>query len=242
VADGRDGDAAPLSTGEGSRDDGDGADDKESQRQEENGKKAGSRKSEVSDDAMAASAASGQESDSVASTEGEAKSPDTTSYPSFWAKHDLFNYAGHDDGSINEWAPGYYDAHAWSEAGQAIHASYPGDVIVIDGMPIRIVSREYASEHESYESIRGRLGNDVVIFQTCAEGDQMLLLSGTCDGYGPFDPYPPESTGLIPDEAVTYVNELGEFATYEEAEAAMEEHVHQQLVAEASVSGTIGGE
>lgn len=159
---------------------------------------------------------------------------DGPAWPSFWAKHQIMDYHAHDDGSINEWAPGYYVAHSTSEAGQAIHASDVGSVIIIDGTPVTIDSRQYRSEYESYEGIRETFGSNCVIFQTCADGDMNLVLTGHADGWGPFETV---GGGLdangnpVEEEHVTYVNAYGEFSSYEEAEAAriaMEEQEAQE--------------
>lgn len=143
------------------------------------------------------------------------------SWPSFVAKHETLNYSAHDDGSINEWAPGYYDAHDWSEAGQAIHASDVGDVIIIDDTPVTITGRCYLSEYETYEDIRARLGNDCVIFQTCAGAGTILVLTGHADGWGPFGTLGAEQPSVSEDRVV-YSNIYGTFDTPEEAEAAIE--------------------
>lgn len=163
--------------------------------------------------------------------------PSEPAWPSFWAKHRIMDYYAHDDGSINEWAPGYYVAHSTSSAGQAIHESGVGSVIIIDGTPVTIDSRQYRSVDDDYEGIRESLGADCVIFQTCDGGGMNLILTGHADGWGPFATVgggiPTGRGEEVIEEHVTYVNDYGEFSTYEEAEAARIAAEESQVVIEA---------
>lgn len=179
-------------------------------------------------DAEAESKASPQDDEETTREDG-----DDSSWPSFWPKHALWDYYAHDDGSMNEWAEGWFVAHHWSEAGAAISGLYEGDVIIIDGVPITIVNREYRSVDETYESIRGDVGAWGVIFQTClGDGATNIILTGTADGMGPYDVPDRDQSFDFEDttyeEHVTWVNEYGEFDTYEEAVAAAEWHYQQE--------------
>lgn len=108
-------------------------------------------------------------------------------WPSFTAKHELGNRSAHDDGSINEWAPGYYIAHNGTAPGNAIAASNVGDVIIIDGNAVTITSRFMRDLTDGYEQVRIDAGDSAVIFQTCLGDDvNNIMLTGTCPTLGPF--------------------------------------------------------
>lgn len=150
----------------------------------------------------------------------------SASAPSFSAKHRLWDYYAHDDGSINEWAPGWFVTHDWSESGKAILSLGVGDTIVIDGIPIEITSRGSCLVDDDYESVRSNLGGQCVVLQTCAgDGVHNVLLTGMGEGMGPYEVPQTEARS---EERVTYVNDYGEFATYEEAEAAIEAHMQEE--------------
>lgn len=158
------------------------------------------------------------------------------SAPSFSAKHRLWDYYAHDDGSINEWAPGWFVTHDWSEAGKTILSLGVGDTIVIDGIPIEITSRGSCLVDDDYESVRSNLGGQCVVLQTCAgDGVHNVLLTGMGEGMGPYEVPQTEAKS---EERVTYVNDYGEFATYEEAEAAIEAHMQEEQEMEVEMSST----
>ena len=79
-----------------------------------------------------------------------------------WSDH------AHDDGSIVEWAPGYYIAHDWSEWGNLIHALNIGDRINISNIDATVSGIYEVSKYLPYENIRDEItGWDTICFQTC---------------------------------------------------------------------------
>lgn len=151
---------------------------------------------------------------------GEASSDGaiTQEVPSFVAKHMLWDDYAHDDGSINEWADGWYNAHNWSEPGKAIVSLGIGDVIIIDGIPITITDRFYCDVDDYYERIRTEVGEWSVIFQTClGDGAHNIILTGRSPQLGPFQ-MPEAPTQQVTTTTITYevVEETTSQEWYEE--------------------------
>lgn len=87
---------------------------------------------------------------------------------------DYYSDSASSDGSLTQWADGYYIAHRWSSNGRAI-ASRPEEVY-INGRYYRYVSsrvvstdQEYDDEFESYTH-----QNDGIAFQTCTDGGYLV--------------------------------------------------------------------
>lgn len=105
---------------------------------------------------------------------------------SFWPKVDHFATNAHDDGSVVEWAPGFYIAHNWSDGGQAILSADIGQTIEVYGTPITICERFRVANDSTYEALRTEAGPWRAIFQTCSGQGDTLILFGEGD-IGPFE-------------------------------------------------------
>ena len=95
----------------------------------------------------------------------------------WYAKHALNSLYAHDDGSLNEYAEGYFVAHSDTAYGQAIAGLYSGAVVSVDGREIVIDGYTY----DNYNSgnlweIRDRVGWDKVCFQTCVGGNGDVII------------------------------------------------------------------
>jgi hypothetical protein len=175
--------------------------DRNAESKEENGSAGpstnGSASSEAPADRKTADDATGMETESrdaiatanlrEGASTGTALSPDgndgeeTASVPSFQAKHAIKDYHAHDDGSLNEWYYGYYIAHDWSPAGQAIANAGIGDSIIVDGTEVRIYDVAVRPDGGTYENMRADFGTDCVLFQTCAGDGANVLMSQVQD-------------------------------------------------------------
>lgn len=134
---------------------------------------------------------------------------------SLYARKAYFDYSAHDDGSITEWNPGFFIAHNWSEAGQIITATQVGGIIRLNDHDITICERHIVNEDMYYEDIRNMAGPDKVIFQTCADGPNNLLLFGKSDAFGPYDTFP-EAPEPVYEEVYEESYEEPYEETYEE--------------------------
>lgn len=77
------------------------------------------------------------------------------------------------DGSMTEWAPGYYIAHRYSANGQSI-ASRPGTVTV-NGRTYRYVSSQNVSTDTTWDQVDGYVHqNGGIGFQTCDGGTYLV--------------------------------------------------------------------
>lgn len=75
-----------------------------------------------------------------------------------------------DAGGIVEYEDGWYCAHNY-DAGALFYEFDPGDLVLIDGRSIVIEGSEYYNyNYDTLEGVRGQLGYDVVLFQTCVDG------------------------------------------------------------------------
>lgn len=208
------------------------------------GETADSRKGEASGGIPASDGGGGHAGDSPAPAE------EPPYVPSFSAKHMIADYHAHDDGSLNEWYYGYYIAHSWSPAGQAIANAGIGDSIVVDGTEVRIYDEAVRPDWVSYEDMRAEFGTDCVLFQTCAgDGANNLMRIGHADGWGPFpalsdnviyEEYYEEYAEPEPDPgiAVCY-GTISRSETYEETTTIDTDASSEGGTA--SVSGSIGG-
>ncbi len=71
-----------------------------------------------------------------------------------------------DAGGIVCWQKNWYCSHNWSE-GWRFFDLVPGDIVHIDGQDVTIAGRAYYALYETVGVIRGDLGSDKVLFQTC---------------------------------------------------------------------------
>lgn len=76
------------------------------------------------------------------------------------------------DGSLTQWADGYYIAHDWSESGKAIAS---GQNVVIDGKEYAPAGSKTVSTDTSYEEVDGWVHADGGIgMQTCTDGGYIV--------------------------------------------------------------------
>lgn len=92
----------------------------------------------------------------------------------------------HDLGALSEWQPGYYVAHWWSPSGQSILGMETGDIVMLDGLPVRIDGVTKYPKDEILEHVREDLGYDCIIFQTCYPDEYNRIVYGHADGMGGF--------------------------------------------------------
>lgn len=77
-----------------------------------------------------------------------------------------------DDGSLTQWADGYYIAHDWSENGKAIAS---GRNVVIDGREYALAGSQTVPPGTPYEDVEGWVHADGGIgMQTCTEGGYIV--------------------------------------------------------------------
>lgn len=72
-----------------------------------------------------------------------------------------------EDGSLSEWAPHYYVAHAYGEYGKAILGLEPGDEITVNGNLVTVEGAITMPMYSPYEDVMREVGWDATVFQTC---------------------------------------------------------------------------
>nr|WP_303181845.1 FIVAR domain-containing protein [Lachnoclostridium phocaeense] len=122
--------------------------------------------------ASAARYASEEAAKNTAGNGGQAKkSGDGTWYVDY--SNAYYTGSAAADGSVTQWADGYYIAHSWSSGGQAI-ASRPGTVVV-NGRTYRYVSSMVVPEGTTWDSVSGFVhANGGIGFQTCVDGGYLI--------------------------------------------------------------------
>ena len=71
------------------------------------------------------------------------------------------------EGLLTRWEPNWYITHEWSWYGQQILGLVPGDVIEINGRPMKVESLFDYPKESFTDEIYELLGRDCVILQTC---------------------------------------------------------------------------
>ena len=70
-------------------------------------------------------------------------------------------------GLITEWDRDYFITHDWSEYGQQILTMLPGDVVSINGRPVRVEGVFDYPKDAYLDEIRELCGMDTTVIQTC---------------------------------------------------------------------------
>lgn len=152
---------------------------------------------------------------------------------SFWPKVAHLDRCAHDDGSIVEWAPGYYVAHDWSEPGQILLAAEIGSVIEVNGVPITICDMFTVPDDAIYEDIRANVGPWLAIFQTCYDETSTLILTGT-GNIGPFETISPraEWERAKEEQETTVAYDVPEPAQQDDVVEGVVEHIVEDIALE----------
>lgn len=136
----------------------------------------------------------------------EETSPQETTIVDFgWPRVAYFDYHAHDDGSVVEWAPGWFNAHSTSSWGQLMLALEVGDEVMVNGETATVTNLVAVSELMPYEDIREQIaGWDTICFQTCIEGTGQHLMviaqPHTPHVYGHNEPETYETEYMVEDE------------------------------------------
>ncbi|MBR3317058.1 MAG: hypothetical protein IKG21_04475 [Atopobiaceae bacterium] len=72
-----------------------------------------------------------------------------------------------DDGSLSEWAPHYYVAHAYGPYGEDILCLEPGDTVTVNGNLVTVEGDIVMPLYSPYEDVMDAVGWDATVFQTC---------------------------------------------------------------------------
>ena len=79
------------------------------------------------------------------------------------------------DGSLSEWAPHYYVAHWWGDAGRAISVMRRGDTVEVNGER-SVVERSFTMPcWVRYGEVMEEAGWGATVFQTCVPGTDLCL-------------------------------------------------------------------
>ena len=91
-----------------------------------------------------------------------------------------------DDGSLTEWCDYYYVTHNWSYYGQIILDLQPGDIVTVNGEPVRVEGIFDYPKDSILDEILALAGEDAVVFQTCVpDEDYNRIVHGHVLSSGP---------------------------------------------------------
>lgn len=91
-----------------------------------------------------------------------------------------------DDGSLTEWCDYYYVTHNWSYYGQIILDLQPGDIVTVNGEPVRVEGIFDYPKDSILDEILALVGEDAVVFQTCVpDEDYNRIVHGHVLSSGP---------------------------------------------------------